>query len=133
VAVDASLPAGRLSIAPGADWTLVATVTGSAGFPLGSDDAVRHQPPDRFVVDGVDTRELMTRQIWGARVLQSGTVLPDCEERERWTFTLLVGEDRVGGKAVSGTVLHGRVQFRLGRADRGISSARVCPAIAVPA
>ena len=33
------------------------------------------------------------------------------------------------GRAVSGTVLKRRVRFRLGKADRGIGSARVSPAL----
>lgn len=33
--------------------------------------------------------------------------------------------------AESGTVLKGKVRFRLGGADRGIGSARVAPAIAI--
>jgi len=34
-----------------------------------------------------------------------------------------------GGAAVSGTVLKKRVRFRLGKANRGIGSARVSPAL----
>lgn len=76
--------------------------------------------------------ELMIRQIWGARVLQSGADLPDCEANDRWTFTLFVGEGLTDGSAESGTVRKGKVRFRLGKPDRGIGSARVAPAIAVP-
>ncbi|WP_211370287.1 hypothetical protein [Nonomuraea turkmeniaca] len=73
----------------------------------------------------------MIRQLWGARVLQGGRDLPDCEANERWTFTLFPGEGLTGGLAESGTVLKGKVRFRLGKPDRGIGSARVAPAIAV--
>jgi len=65
-------------------------------------------------------------------VLQSGPRLPDCEANDRWTFTLFPGEGLTDGFAESGTVLKGKVRFRLGKPDRGISSARVAPAIAVP-
>jgi hypothetical protein len=82
-------------------------------------------------VTGTDTRRLMIRQIWGARVLQSGCELPDCESNRRWTFTLFPGEGLTDGCAESGTVLNGKVRFRLGKPDRGIGSARVAPAIAI--
>ena len=74
----------------------------------------------------------MIRQMWGARILQSGPNLPDCEANDHWTFTLFVGEKLVGGCAESGTVLKGRVRFRLGKPTRGIGSARIAPAIAIP-
>ena len=72
----------------------------------------------------------MTRQIWGARLLQCplGLVL-DSDYVERWIFTLLPGEGLVDKRAVSGTVFKRRVRFRLGKADRGIGSARVSPAL----
>ena len=41
-------------------------------------------------------------------------------------------QDLQAGFAESGTVLKGKVRFRLGKPDRGISSARVAPAMAVP-
>jgi hypothetical protein len=41
------------------------------------------------------------------------------------------GEELVDGQAESGTVLRGRVRFRLGKPDRGIGSARVAPALVV--
>ncbi|MEX1655104.1 hypothetical protein ABZ960_18310 [Streptomyces pseudovenezuelae] len=129
--VDRALPPGRLVVDPGADWTLVATVTGPAGLHFGSYDDIRAADASAFTVDGVDTRDLMTRQIWGARVLQSGSELPDCEVGGGWTFTLFPGEEQVGGKAASGTVLHDKVRFRLGRSDRGIAVVRVCPALVV--
>lgn len=34
----------------------------------------------------------MTRQVWGARVLQGAHHLPDWESNDRWTFTLFAGE-----------------------------------------
>lgn len=130
--VDNSLPPGKVVTKPAADWTLVATITGSAGIFMGSyEDIHDDKSAEIFTVAGVDTRNLMVRQIWGARVLQSGTELPDSSARESWTFTLFPGEDLTGGRAASGTVLHGRVRFRLGRTDRGISSVRVCPALVV--
>lgn len=74
----------------------------------------------------------MIRQIWGARVLQSGPNLPDCEANDHWTFTLFAGEELIDGCAESGTVLKGRVRFRLGKPTRRIGSARIAPAIAIP-
>ncbi|MGH3549912.1 MAG: hypothetical protein ACRDQU_17745 [Pseudonocardiaceae bacterium] len=111
---------------------MVATVTGPYGISMGSYQEVARADASAFTVNGVDTRELMTRQIWGARVLQSGRHLPDCEANERWTFTLFAGEDLTHGLAESGTVLNGRVRFRLGKPDRGIGSARIAPTIAIP-
>jgi len=130
--VDPRLGAGQLCVEPGAAWTLVATVTGAYGPALGSYAEVTGADAGRFTVDGVDVRDLMIRQVWGARVLQSGPRLPDCETNDRWTFTLFPGEGLTDGFAESGTVLKGKVRFRLGKPDRGISSARVAPAIAVP-
>jgi hypothetical protein len=129
--VDPRLPAGRLGVPPGAGWTLVATVTGLYGPALGSYAEVTGADDDQVVIDGADVRELMIRQVWGARVLQSGSSLLDCEANDRWTFTLFPGEGLTDGLAASGTVLKGKVRFRLGKPDRGISSARVAPAIAV--
>jgi hypothetical protein len=73
----------------------------------------------------------MIRQIWGARVLQRGRNLPDCEVNDHWTFTLFVGERLIDGCAESGTVLKRKVRLRLGKPTRGIGSARIAPAIAV--
>ena len=112
-------------------WTMVATVTGAYGPALGSWRDVSSAPAEAFTVDGRDSRRLMTRQLWGARVLQGGAEPPDCEANPRWTFTLFPGEGLTDGLAESGTVLHGRVRFRLGKPDRGIASARVAPALAV--
>jgi hypothetical protein len=41
------------------------------------------------------------------------------------------GEELVDGQAESGTVLKGKVRFRLGKPDRGIGAARVAPALLV--
>ena len=129
--VDPRLPAGRLGVPPGAAWTLVATVAGAFGPALGSYAEVTGADAVRFTVDGVDVRDLMIRQVWGARVLQNGASLPDCEVNDRWTFTLFPGEGLTDDLAESGTVLKGKVRLRLGKPNRGISSARVAPAIAV--
>jgi hypothetical protein len=130
--VDQRLPEGELAVGPGDDWTLVATVTGSAGIFLGSYDDIRNDEcPSDYVVNNVDTRKLMVRQLWGARVLQSGVHAPDSNARETWTFTVFPGEERTDGRAPSGTVLHGRVRFRLGLPNRGIAVVRVCPALVV--
>ncbi|TMR99465.1 hypothetical protein [Nonomuraea basaltis] len=128
---DERLPAGVLGVRNGTPWTMVATVTGAYGPSLGSHNQIVDGPAAAFTVDGVDTRTLMIRQLWGARVLQGGPELPDCESNQRWTFTLFPGEGLTEGLAESGTVLKGRVRFRLGKPDRGIGSARVAPAIAV--
>jgi hypothetical protein len=128
--IDPALPAGKLVVPPGADWTLVATITGPAGVHFGSyQDICTDESPENYQVNGVDTRQLMVRQIWGARVLQSGGRLPDCEVGGGWTFTLFPGEDLVGARAVSGTVLYNKVRFRLGKPTRGSAVARVCPAL----
>ena len=128
--VDPKLPAGKLVVEPGADWTVVATITGQAGLHFGSYCDIRDdKSAEKYEVDGVDTRDLMVRQIWGARVLQSGDQLPDCEVGGGWTFTLFPGEELVGGQAVSGTVLYNRVRFRLGKTSRGTAVVRVCPAL----
>ena len=129
--VDQRLPAGRLGVRAGAAWTLVATVTGPYGPALGSHNDVADADADRFTINGVDVREMMIRQVGGARVLQSGSSLPDCEANDRWTFTLFPGEGLADGLAESGTVLKGKIRFRLGKPDRGIGSARVAPTIAV--
>jgi hypothetical protein len=121
---DERLPPGTLGISPGQDWPY--------GISLGSYENVSGGPAEAFTVEGHDTRALMIRQMWGARILQSGPNLPDCEANDHWTFTLFVGEKLVGGCAESGTVLKGRVRFRLGKPTRGIGSARIAPAIAIP-
>lgn len=126
---DARLPDGAMTVPPGKPWTLVATVTGPTGISLGSYLDVTDAPAPDFTVLGVDTRTLMTRQVWGARVLQSGAHLPDSDANPRWTFTLFPGEPLTDRQAESGTVLHHHVRFRLGKSDRGIASARVAPAL----
>lgn len=127
---DDRLPAGVLGTS-GRPWAMVATVTGVYGPSLGSHRQVVGGPAAAFTVAGTDTRALMIRQLWGARVLQGGRDLPDCEANERWTFTLFPGEGLTAGLAESGTLLKGKVRFRLGKPDRGIGSARVAPAVAV--
>jgi hypothetical protein len=101
---------------------MVATVTGAYGPSLGSHNRIVDGPAASFTVAGMDTRALMIRQLWGAGVLQSN---------QRWTGTLFPGEGLTDDQAESGTVLKGKVRFRLGKPDRGIGSARVAPAIAV--
>ncbi|MEO3867926.1 hypothetical protein ABGB18_03755 [Nonomuraea sp. B12E4] len=128
---DDRLAAGVLGVPGELPWTPVATVTGAYGPSLGSHNQVVNGQAEAFTVGGADTRALMIRQLWGARVLQCGADLPDCETNQRWTFTLFPGEGLVDGMAESGTVLKGKVRFRLGRADRGIGSARVAPALAL--
>jgi hypothetical protein len=130
---DARLPSGVLGVRPGRPWTAVATVTGIHGPSLGSHNQIVTGPASAFTVAGTDTRALMIRQLWGARVLQNGSQPPDCEANAPWTFTLLPGEGLTDGQAESGTVLKGRVRFRLGKPDRGIGSARAAPAIAFAA
>lgn len=129
--VDPRMPKGKLITRTGKDWTLVATITGPAGIFLGSHDEIAGGEAAGYTVQGVDTRGSMVRQVWGARVLQAGTDLPDSTVQKTWTFTLFPGEGPTDGCAASGTILHGKVRFRLGRTDRRISSARVCPAIVV--
>lgn len=125
---DERLPVGH-RLPSGSGWTMVVTATGAYGPSMGSYDDVVSGPADAYTVDGHDTRTLMTRQVWGARVLQRGATPPDCEHNARWTFTLFAGEQLTDGLAESGTVLKGKVRFRLGKPDRGIGSARVAPAI----
>lgn len=129
--VDKRLPKGKTVTPAGQDWTLVATITSAAGVFLGSYDDIQGQSRTDYAVAGVDTRKMMVRQLWGARVLQAGRDLPDSSIQDAWTFTLFPGEELTGGAVASGTILHGKVRFRLGRTDRGISSARVCPAVLV--
>lgn len=109
-------------------WMVVVGVVGQYGISAGSHEDIA--AAELFEVAGVDTRTLMTRQIWGARLLQCPPgLVPDSDYAGRWTFTLLPAEGLVDGRAVSGTVLKRRVRFRLGKADRGIGSARVSPAL----
>ena len=111
-------------------WMVVAGVVGQYGVSAGSYEDIIKAPVERFEVDGVDARAFMTRQVWGARLLQCPPgVVPDSDDAERWTFTIFPAEGLVDGRAVSGTVLKKRVRFRLGKANRGIGSARVSPAL----
>jgi hypothetical protein len=128
---DERLAAGALGVGHGRPWALVATVTGACGPSLGSYNQIVNEQGAAFTIDGADTRRLMIRQVWGARVLQSGRDLPDSDLNPRWTFTLFPGEGLTDACAESGTVLHGKVRFRLGKPDRGIGPARAAPAIAV--
>lgn len=106
------------------------TLVGRYGVNAGSHEAVAQAPPERFQVAGIDTRQGMIRQLWGARVLQADAgFLPDTDANDRWTFTLFAGDELDAGRAASGTVLKSRVRFRLGKPDRGIGSARVAPAV----
>jgi hypothetical protein len=129
-AYDERLPAGTL-LTTKREWTMIASVVGSCGPAFGSYQQVTDAAVEDFTVSGHDTRRLMTRQLWGARVLQCGRTPPDCERNQRWTFTLFPGEPLVDGLAESGTVLKGRARFRLGKPNRGIGSARIAPAIAI--
>lgn len=128
---DPRLPAGVDVSVGGRAWTLAITAVSSAALALGSHRAITDAPAKEFTVDGFDTRKLMIRQIWMALTLQCGKTMPDCEQRESWTFSLFPGEALVDEQAVSGTVLHGVVRQRLGKTDRGIKSARVRPAILI--
>ena len=111
-------------------WMVLAGVVGQYGISAGGYEDVTAASAERFEVDGVDTRTLMTRQVWGARLLQCPPgLVPDSDYAERWTFTLFPAEGLVDGRAVSGTVLKKRVRLRLGKASRGIGSARVAPAL----
>jgi hypothetical protein len=128
---DVRLSSGALGIRGGRDWSLVVTVVGQYGIALGSYHDVVRAPAEAYRIDGHDTRPLMIRQIWGARVLQCGDELPDSEANQHWTFTLFPGEGLTNRCAESGTILKGRVRFRLGKPNRGIGSARVAPALAI--
>ncbi|CAM3011011.1 hypothetical protein ACSL103130_09880 [Actinomyces slackii] len=113
-------------------WTLFATVVSDAGLAMGSYNDVVSAHQGVYSIDGVDTRRLMTRQLWCSLVLQN-LVSPDSELRARWTSTLFVGEGLVDGKVASGTVLHGQVRQRLGKPTRGSSPMRVRPAVRIAA
>lgn len=131
--VDPALGQGVDLTLPGVPWTPFVSVIGPQGISAGSHVDVRDAERRRFEVLGHDTRDAMTRQLWGARLLQSPAgVIPDSDYNDTWTFTLFPAEPLVDEKAGSGTVLKGRVRFRLGKSNRGISSARVAPGIPVP-
>lgn len=113
-------------------WRLYITAVSERGISAGSYETISAAQRQDFEIDGFDTRRLMTRQLWGARLLQSPHgVVPDSDLGSIWTFTLFPGEPLVDGRAVSGTVLKGKVRFRLGKTNRGIGSARVSPALPV--
>lgn len=131
-AFDERLDAGVDLVLDGSDGRFFVTCVGKYGVALGSYQKIHTAEGDGFTVADTDVRAAMTRQLWGARVLQSGDrFLPDCEANDRWTYTLFAGEDLVDGLAQSGTILKSRVRYRLGKPDRGIGSARVAPAIPV--
>lgn len=130
------------ALGPGADlsggaleldgWRLYITAVSERGISAGSYETISATQRQDFEIDGFDTRRLMIRQLWGARLLQSPSgVVPDSDLGSVWTFTLFPGEPLVEGRAVSGTVLKGKVRFRLGKTNRGIGSARVSPALPV--
>lgn len=130
------------ALGPGADlsggaleldgWRLYITAVSERGISAGSYETISAAQRQDFEIDGFDTRRLMIRQLWGARLLQSPSgVVPDSDLGSIWTFTLFPGEPLVEGRAVSGTVLKGKVRFRLGKTNRGIGSARVSPALPV--
>ena len=102
-------------------WRLYITAVSERGISAGSYETISAAQRQDFEIDGFDTRRLMTRQLWGARLLQSPHgVVPDSDLGSIWTFTLFPGEPLVDGRAVSGTVLKGKVRFRLGKTNRGI-------------
>lgn len=130
------------ALGPGADlsggaleldgWRLYITAVSERGISAGSYETISAAQRQDFEIDGFDTRRLMIRQLWGTRLLQSPSgVVPDSDLGSVWTFTLFPGEPLVEGRAVSGTVLKGKVRFRLGKTNRGIGSARVSPALPV--
>lgn len=128
--VDSTLPSGVDATDPESPWTLFVAAISDAGIAMGSYDDVTNGDNDTFTVAGFDTRKLMTRQLWASLVLQK-LKAPDSELRDNWTFTLFAGEQPVADKVISGTVLHGQVRQRLGKSNRGISSARVRPALKI--
>lgn len=128
--VDERLPFGADHTDLAAPWTLFVTIISDAGLAMGSYNDITAQPRNIYTVNSSDTRQLMTRQLWCALVLQN-LQSPDCEQRKRWTSTLFAGEALIDGSAVSGTVLHGQVRQRLGKATRGSSPMRIRPALHV--
>ena len=128
--VDEHLPHGADHACPESDWTLFAALVSEAGIAMGSYNEVTAAPSGVYSVGGCDTRLLMTRQLWCSLVLQN-PLPPDSELRSRWTFCLFAGEETVDERVVSGTVLHGQVRQRLGKATRGSAPARVRPALRI--
>lgn len=130
--LDPALPAGADLTSPDSPGAVFASVIGRYGFAAGSYDDITGASASEYTVVGFDTRIAMTRQLWGARLLQSPVgLIPDSDYNDVWTFTLFPGEALAGGRAASGTVLKGRVRFRRGKTNRGIGSARVAPAVPV--
>ncbi|WP_166971819.1 hypothetical protein [Brevibacterium atlanticum] len=128
--VDDRLGAGVDSVAVGTSASVFLTCVGIYGISLGSFDDIIARDPAECTVTDTDIRTTMTRQLWGARVLQAGTAaLPDTELNDSWTFTLFVGDGLSAGMVGSGTILKSHVRFRLGKSNRGIGSARVAPAL----
>ncbi|MFI6433533.1 hypothetical protein [Rhodococcus oryzae] len=127
---DSRLDAGVDAVQEDAAGAFFVTCVGRYGVSAGSYQQIRAAEAVNFDVADNDIRAGMTRQLWGARVLQAGDAfVPDSEHNDRWTFTLFAGEELIDGLAQSGTVLKSRVRFRLGKSDRGIGSARVAPAL----
>ena len=107
---------------PAVGRALVATVVGAYGPSLGSYAQIVGAAAAAFAVLGTDEHGDDTATM-GARVLQAGRgPLPDSEHNQRWTFGLLPGEPLTDQQVESGTILEGRVRFRLGRPDRGIGT-----------
>lgn len=130
---DDRLGEGKDLVGSAADGRFFVAVVGIHGISAGSYDDIVSAPAQDFTVAGQDVRDAMTRQLWGARVLQAGTRFrPDGDDNPTWTFTLLPGEELCDGAAESGTILKSKVRFRLGKPNRGISSARVAPALTLP-
>lgn len=129
---DERLDTGVDLVPDGAEGAFFVTCVGRYGLSLGSYREICSVGESDCTVADTDVRVGMTRQLWGARVLQAGDVfLPDSDFNDRWTFTLFAGDDLVDDLAQSGTVLKSRVRYRLGKPDRGIGSARVAPALLV--
>ena len=75
--VDARLPCGADATDPASPWTLFAAAVSDAGPAMGSYDEIMGHDGDSFTVADVDTRELMTRQLWCSLVIQNLRA-PDC-------------------------------------------------------
>lgn len=130
--IDPRLGAGSNLVSPTTRGSLFVTCVGQYGPALGSFTTITESEAASYTVADYDVRQSMTRQLWGARVLQSGRhELPDTELNGSWTFTLFVGDGLVEGMAGSGTILKSHCRFRLGKANRGIGSARAVPAVPV--
>lgn len=106
---DARLTSGTSGSAPVRTGRWSPPSPGPTGSASTATSNVSGGPAETFIVEGHDTRALMIRQIWGARILQRGPNLPDCEANDHWTFTLSAAEKLIEGCVESGTVLKGRV------------------------